>query len=151
MSLDIPIIIEPSDLEALPDHENLVVVDLGKPETYAEAHVPGAVRMEYRALVRGDRPAPGHLPESASFSRTLSAAGITPGHWVIGYDDEGGGRACRLVWNLHAAGHTRAGILNGGIYAWCADGLPVSTELETPQPRDYGPIDYTADPVATRD
>lgn len=151
MSLDIPVIIEPGALSALLDHDELAVVDLGRPETYAQAHVPGAALMAYSALVRGDRPAPGHLPEPGSFSRTLSQAGITPGHTVVAYDDEGGAKACRLVWNLHAAGHSRAGILNGGIYAWCADGLPVSTESDGPEPRDYGPIEYTVDPVATRD
>ena len=151
MSLDIPIIIEPSALPALLERDDLVVVDLGKPETYSQAHVPGAVRMEYSALVRGDRPAPGHLPEAASFSRTLSEAGITPGHTVVAYDDEGGGRACRLVWNLHAAGHARAGVLNGGIHAWCADGFAVSTDSEVREPREYGPIEYNTGAVATRD
>lgn len=151
MSLEIPIIIEPAALNSLLGSEELVVVDLGKPETYAQAHVPGAVRMEYSALLRGGRPAPGHLPEPEAFSRTLSDAGITPEHAVVAYDDEGGGKACRLVWNLHAAGHQRAGVLNGGIYAWTAENLPTSTEVETPQARDYGPIEYTVAPVATRD
>jgi thiosulfate/3-mercaptopyruvate sulfurtransferase len=152
MSLDIPLIIEPEALESLLGNEELVIVDLGRPETYAQAHVPGAVRMEYSALVRGDRPAPGHLPEPEAFSRTLSEAGITPAHTVVAYDDEGGGRACRLVWNLHAAGHDRAAVLNGGIHAWCAENRPVGTdEPHQPAPRDYGPIEYTVAPVATRD
>lgn len=151
MSLDIPIIIEPSALNALLDREELAIIDLGRPETYAQAHLPGAVPMEYGRLVRGDRPAPGHLPEPADFSRVLSEAGITPEHTVVAYDDEGGGRACRLVWNLHAAGHTRAGVLNGGIHAWCAENLPVSNEPPDVTPRDYGPIEYTVEPLATRD
>lgn len=151
MSLDIPIIIEPAALNALLDNDQLVVVDLGNPETYAQAHVPGAARMEYSALLRGDRPAPGHLPEPSAFSRTLSEAGIRPEHTVVAYDDEGGGKACRLIWNLHAAGHRRAGVLNGGIHAWYAEGLPVSAEIEVPEPRDYGAIEYTVEPVATRD
>lgn len=151
MSLDIPIVIEPEALNELLGSDELVVVDLSRPETYAQAHVPGAARIDYSELVRGGRPAPGHLPEAADFARTLSEAGVTPGHAVVAYDDEGGGKACRLVWNLHAAGHRRAAVLNGGIHAWCADGMPVSTEDDRPLPRDYGPIEYTVDPVATRD
>jgi thiosulfate/3-mercaptopyruvate sulfurtransferase len=151
MSLDIPIVIEPSALNTLLGSDGLVIIDLGKPETYAQAHVPGAVRMEYSALLRGDRPAPGHLPEPEAFTRTLSEAGITRDLAVVAYDDEGGGRACRLVWNLNAAGHARAGILNGGIYAWRAENLPVSTDIESPEWRDYGPIQYSRDVVATRD
>lgn len=151
MSLKIPVIIEPRALAPLLGNDELVVVDLGKPETFAQAHIPGAVRMEYSALVRGDRPAPGHLPEPAAFARTLSEAGITPGHAVVAYDDEGGGRACRLLWNLHMAGHTRAGVLNGGIYAWCAENLAVSTEPPQATPRNYGPIEYNVEPLATRD
>lgn len=151
MSLDIPIIVEPAALNELLGDDRLVVVDLGKPETYAQAHIPGAARMEYNALVRGDRPAPGHLPDPERFSMTLSEAGITPEHVVIACDDEGGARACRLMWNLHAAGHYRAGVVNGGIYAWTGDGLPVSTEVHVPAPADYGPVEYSVDPVATRD
>ena len=151
MSLDIPIIIEPEALEGLLGHEELVVVDLGKPETYAQAHVPGAVRMEYGTLLRGDRPAPGHLPDAQAFSRTLSEAGITPAHTVVAYDDEGGGRACRLVWNLHAAGHRRTAVLNGGIHAWAAENRPMSNDPSVAKRRDYGPIEYSAAPVAIRD
>lgn len=150
-SMDIPVIVEPGILESLLEQEDLVVVDLGKPETYAQAHVPGAVRMEYGALVRGGRPAPGHLPDPEAFSRTLSQAGITPRHAVVAYDDEGGARACRLVWNLHATGHERAAVLNGGIFAWAAEDLPVSSEAHSPEPADYGPIEYSTDVVATRD
>ncbi|MBS1269801.1 MAG: Thiosulfate sulfurtransferase [Gammaproteobacteria bacterium] len=151
MGLEIPVIIEASELKPLLDRGDVVIVDLGNPETYAQAHVPGALRMEYSKLVRGDRPAPGHLPEPESFSRTLSEAGITPEHALVAYDDEGGGKACRLIWNLHAAGHAQAGVLDGGIYAWTAENLSVSTESRSPEARDYGTIEYTLDPVATRD
>jgi len=151
MSLDIPIIVEPTRLNELLGSDELVIVDLGRPETYAQAHIPGAVRMEYSALLRGGRPAPGHLPGPDAFSDTLSEAGITPGHTVVAYDDEGGGKACRLIWNLHAAGHMRAAVLNGGIHAWYAEGLPVNADPAMPEPGEYGPIEYTVDPVATRD
>ena len=149
--MDIPVIIEPRALEPLLEQEDLVVVDLGSPETYAQAHIPGAVKMEYAALVRGGRPAPGHLPEPEAFSRSLSEAGITPDQAVVAYDDEGGGRACRLVWNLHASGHRRAGVLNGGIFAWAAADLPVTAETHSPRRVDYGPIAFSRDVVATRD
>jgi len=151
MSLDIPIIIEPAALNQLLGRDGLAIVDLSKLETYTEAHIPGAARIEYSALVRGGRPAPGHLPEPEAFSRALSAAGITPGHAVVAYDDEGGGKACRLVWNLHAAGHHRAGILNGGLFAWLAERLPVTSDDPPPPARDYGAIEYLADNLATRD
>jgi len=151
MSLDLPVLIEPADLEPLLGDPGLVIVDLGKPETHAQAHLPGAVPMDYSALLRGGRPAPGHLPEPEAFSQLLSRAGITPQHAVVSYDDEGGGKACRLLWNLHAAGHRRAAVLNGGIHAWCAEEREVTTELMTPAPAEYGDIEYTREPVATRD
>lgn len=151
MSPDLPIIIEPEALYALLGNEQLLLVDLGKPETHAEAHLPGAMAMEYSALLRGDRPAPGHLPEPVAFSQTLSAAGITPAHTVVAYDDEGGGKACRLVWNLHAAGHPRAAVLNGGIHAWQALKLPLEASSSPPTARHYGAIEYGTAPVATRD
>lgn len=151
MNIDLPILIEPHQLEPLLDHDDVIIVDLGKPETYAQAHIPGAIRMEYSALVRGEKPAPGLLPDPERFSLTLSQSGITKQHHVVAYDDEGCGRACRLIWNLHMIDHSAASVLNGGIYSWAAEDRSMTAQMHNPKPSNYGEITYSSDPEAQLD
>jgi len=40
----LPLVVEPTELVRNLDAENLLIVDLCRPETYAQTHVPGAVR-----------------------------------------------------------------------------------------------------------
>jgi thiosulfate/3-mercaptopyruvate sulfurtransferase len=42
---------------------------------------------------------------------------------VVAYDEEGGGKASRLLWTLDVIGHRRFSLLDGGWRAWSADGL----------------------------
>jgi thiosulfate/3-mercaptopyruvate sulfurtransferase len=104
------------------------VVDMRKPEAFAEGHVPGAVALDYAALVREDKPVGGLLPDDVTLSGVFSRLGIAPGQPVIAYDDDGNGRAGRLVWTLHAVGHDAAAIMDGGFAAWCDAGLAVERE-----------------------
>ena len=59
--MDLPLIVEPEQLAASLDAENLLIVDLCNPLTPAQ--VPGAVRLEYAGLIARRiarrRPAPG--------------------------------------------------------------------------------------------
>ena len=50
------------------------------------------------------------------------------------YDDEGGAWAGRLIWNLHCLGFENTSLLNGGIHAWLAAGLPTTSEVEQFEP-----------------
>jgi thiosulfate/3-mercaptopyruvate sulfurtransferase len=130
-----------------------IFVDLRKPEEFAAGHVPGAVRMDYSSLVRGEPPVGGLLPDDAALSALFSSIGLTSGQPVIAYDDDGNGRAGRLVWTLAAIGHGPAAILDGGFAAWRDAGLDVSTVDEAA----VGASDYRAmaeqgtDAVAERD
>ncbi len=132
-----PLIIEPTDLEPTLGDADLLVVDLCKATTYTQAHVPGAVHLEYSNLVRGTKPVPGLLPDAAQLSKVLSAIGLRANTQVVAYDDEGGGKACRLIWTLNVLGHTAASLLNGGIYSWANEGHALSNEHVTPTTTQY--------------
>src|SRR3990170_6084845 len=112
------LVVEPAELEKHLGAENLLIVDLCRPETYAQAHVPGAVHLDYAQIVAARAPTMGLLPDAAPLSDVLSSIGMTPDRHVVAYDDEGGGRASRLLWTLEAMGHTRYSLLNGGLHAW---------------------------------
>ncbi len=132
-----PLLLEPTLLARHLDEPGLLIVDLGKEGIYRQAHVPGAIHVDYRRLQQGTLPAPGLLPAPADITALLSDIGLTPERQIVAYDDEGGGRAARFLWLLEIAGHPHASFLNGGIHAWLAEDLPVETHPSLPTPSDY--------------
>ena len=90
-------LIEPNDLEALQNHENIVIVDLCKAKQYAQAHIPGAHFVNYIDIINIDKPVMGLLPDNENFSALLSSLGITKKSLIVAYDDEGGGCAGRFT------------------------------------------------------
>ncbi len=134
----LPLIVEPEQLETHLDDPQLLIIDVPKnPGSYVQGHVPGAVFLEGRRLMRGQPPIPSEAPDTDVLSAMFSELGLTRDTHVVAYDDEGGGFAARLLWTLDLIGHTRYSYLNGGIHAWRAAGLGQSAELTTPTPSDY--------------
>jgi len=125
---DLALIIEPEELEKHLQDDNLLIVDMCKHNQYIQAHIPGAVFLDYNYIVAMDKPTVGLLPDDEHMSRIFSSLGLAPDKHVIAYDDEGGGKACRLIWTLHALGHTKTSLLNGGFFSWSNEGHPVSNE-----------------------
>ena len=117
------------------DSDALVLVDLSRPEVYARLHAPGAIPLAYAELVLGVAPAPGLPPPVERLNDLARRLGIHAHSVVVAYDDEGGGRACRLVWTLHAMGFRAAGVVNGGLHAWSNEGHRVTVE---PRPEPGG-------------
>jgi thiosulfate/3-mercaptopyruvate sulfurtransferase len=118
----LPLILEPEQLEAHLDESNLLVIDLSKAETYRQLHVPGAVHLDYTRIVQVRKPIMGLLPDDAHLGDVLGGIGLTPESRVVAYDDEGGGKAARLLWTLDVLGHQRFSLLNGGLHAWANEG-----------------------------
>ncbi|WP_106478663.1 sulfurtransferase [Phytohalomonas tamaricis] len=134
----LPLIIEPSELSQQLSDASLLIIDVpAKAESYTEGHVPGAIYLDYRRLLAGTAPVANDVPEEQALSQLFSELGLTRDTHVIAYDDEGGGWAGRLLWTLELIGHTRYSYLNGGIHAWRAEQLPLSTEPHTPTPSSY--------------
>lgn len=104
---------------------------------YAQSHLPGSVHADLnRDLADLTRCRPGHglgrhpLPESAVFAATLGRWGILPASQVVVYDaGDGSMAAARLWWMLRLMGHRRVAVLDGGLAAWRAAGLPETAEV----------------------
>jgi thiosulfate/3-mercaptopyruvate sulfurtransferase len=79
----------------------------------------------------------GLLPDAARLSEVLSRLGLTSARRVIAYDEEGNGRAGRLLWTLAALGHERVSLLNGGIHAWDAAAGPLEARFRPPSRSSY--------------
>lgn len=107
---------------------------------HAECHLPGAIWVDLDrhlaahglAATAGRHP----LPEPAAFAASMSSLGIGDDTVVVAYDDTGGLSAGRLVVMLRMLGRAAA-LLDGGLSAWIAAGLP--TESGTVEP-GAGPV-----------
>lgn len=130
-------LVSPQELNERLDEPGLLIVDLCDAPVYAAGHIPGAVHLDYEALLRADGPVLGLIPHADSLARTLGSVGISDDVEVIAYDDEGNGRAARLLWMLAALGHPAHALLDGGLVAWRAAGLPLTTAMASPKTVDY--------------
>jgi thiosulfate/3-mercaptopyruvate sulfurtransferase len=125
----LPLIVDGERLQSTLGDERVLVVDLCKADTYAQAHIPGAAHLDYAQVVAARPPTMGLLPDDAALSALFSSLGLTPDTHVVAYDDEGGGRAARLLWTLEVIGHTRYSLLNGGLHAWSAERRPLTRDV----------------------
>ncbi len=135
--MTLPLLLEPSELQARLGDAGLLIVDLGKESVYQQAHVPGAIHLNVKQLASGQQPAPGKLAAVEQLSAVLSVLGLTPDTHVVAYDDEGGAAAGRFIWTLDVIGHRHYSFLNGGIHAWLAAGLPAESRPNTATPSSY--------------
>ena len=131
-------LISVAELAAALDDPDLRIADVrwslavpgGGRDAYATAHLPGAVFVDLESVLTAPvGPGRHPLPDPAAFAAALGALGIGRRHRVVAYDDAGGTVAARLWWMLDALGHIRAAVLDGGIGAWRAAGLPVTPEM----------------------
>lgn len=140
-------LISAPELAAHLDDPNWVVVDCrhdlmnlaaGR-DGYAIGHIRNARFADMETELSGaKRGADGQfrgrhpLPERAALIETLRAWGIGDGTQVVAYDAHGGMFAARLWWLLRWLGHPAVAVLDGGLAAWQAAGLPMSTERPAP-------------------
>ena len=132
-----PLLLEPEDLLPLLDDDNVLVIDQSKIDTYLNAHIPGAIHLDFKDLQFGQQPTPGALPSLDQLSIVFSNLGLTLDKHVVVSDDEGGGWAGRLIWILDTIGHSRYSYLNGGIHAWLQAGLPTEQGQQAAISSDY--------------
>lgn len=134
---DLALLIEPDALAAELGNDELLIIDVCSAANYRTHHIPGAVHIPPSELQSGEKPAVGKLPAKVRLEALFSAAGLNRHKHVVVYDDEGGGWAGRLIWTLDVLGHHSYSYLNGGLHAWLAAGLPVTTELPTSAPSEF--------------
>ncbi len=147
---DLPLVMEPEELEPLLGASGLLVVDLCDGERYARGHVPGAIHLEFPRLIRQEPPAMGLLPTAQQLTALFSEIGLTPETHVVAYDNTGSGRAARLLWTLDAVGHQAYSLLNGGLRAWAEEGHPLEQTPNQPQAGNF-PVQLTDLPDSQAD
>jgi len=148
-------LIEVGDLARLIEQGDVLVCDcrfdLGDPEAghraYREGHIPGAiyVDLERDLSAAGNGQNGRHpLPDRLVFAARMAASGVPQDRLVVGYDTSGGFYASRLWWMLRWVGHSQATVLDGGLDAWIAGGLPLKQGDEQAPP---GNLTASAEPA----
>lgn len=121
--------------EWIEQHRNdseLVIVDARPEEEYAKGHIPGAIHLNtYDYLV--DSSQQGEKVFHEWLVQTFGAAGLGPTNTVIVYENKLGMRAARAFWMLWYAGQPKVGMLQGGLEAWRAKQLPMTTNAPPPR------------------
>ncbi|HEU0153327.1 MAG TPA: sulfurtransferase [Arenimonas sp.] len=119
------------------------LADAGAGErAWREAHLPGAVHADLdRDLSDHRQPAAlgrHPLPAAGDFCARLARWGISPDTEVVAYDaGDGAMAAARFWWLMRLLGHARVAVLDGGLAAWTAQGLPLESKLPSPAPARY--------------
>ncbi|MGZ8515168.1 MAG: sulfurtransferase [Candidatus Limnocylindrales bacterium] len=101
---------------------------------HAMGHIPGAVKVDWRAELTDDV-ADGDafvLVAPDRMAALAERAGISDGSTVVVYDDSQGVFAARAWWSLRAYGLESVRILDGGYPAWVAEGRPLSNAEVVP-------------------
>ncbi|WP_047864053.1 sulfurtransferase [Rubrobacter aplysinae] len=110
----------------------------GAPEEYAEAHVPGAVFVDWTTdITDPDDPVPTQLAPPERFAAAMQSRGIGDSTRVVIYDHTGGQFATRLWWALLYYGHDETYVLDGGWRKWTAEARPVTDEISRPVPANF--------------
>ena len=80
---NLPLIIEPEELQEHLENDNLILVDLCSVQHYSNHHIPGALHIEPGATQLGLPPAPGKLPTQDRLQEMVDYLGISPGKHVF--------------------------------------------------------------------
>src|SRR5690606_17886906 len=84
------LLIEAEDLVPYLGHEKLRIVDLSRASVYEQLHIPHALHLQPKLLVRQEEHTMGLLPDVEGLQALIAYLNISPEHHVVAYDDEGG-------------------------------------------------------------
>jgi thiosulfate/3-mercaptopyruvate sulfurtransferase len=97
-------------------------------EQYLRAHVPGAAFVDVTTELSDlTAPHPFALPSAEALAAAFGAVGVDDETHVVVYDTVGSAWATRVWWLLRWLGHDDVSVLDGGLAAWQAAGLPVAS------------------------
>ena len=109
-----------------------LLIDLRPAEVFARGHLAGAVHLDLWGVSLIDTSEAPLRAFMWMIGHLFSLRGVTPERPVVVYEDDSGMRAARAFWFLEYLGHPNVRVLDGGMRAWIAAGLPVTTETVTP-------------------
>ncbi len=121
--------------------KDLVILDVSEFIHYEKGHIPGAVKA-FGPWMTMNREFVGFMmPAEEDLVDMLRGYGVNNDSLVVVYDEgitsKDTARSARALWNLHALGHTKVAILDGGMAAWEQSEKPISTKAAAPLSGDF--------------
>ena len=104
---------------------------------YLAQHIPSAVFFDIDELSDHGTPLPHMLSTPEAFAESMAALGIGDGMQIVVYEQEGVFSAPRAWWMLRTFGAEQVFLLDGGLQAWIAAGLPTEAGPVTRSPSDF--------------
>ncbi|MBA4803163.1 MAG: 3-mercaptopyruvate sulfurtransferase [Brevundimonas sp.] len=105
---------------------------------FEAARLPGAVFLDLDASSDTASPLPHMLPPPEAFAARMGSLGVSDDALIVVYDSVGLWSAPRAWWMLRAMGALRVRVLDGGLPAWRAAGLPLdSGPAAAPRPATF--------------
>lgn len=124
-------------------------------DAHLAGHLPGAVFCDLDADLAGPPGEGGRhpLPSAETLTATLRRWGVSPTTPVVVHDTGSGPplAAARAWWVLRWAGHHDVRVLDGGLAAWTAAGLPLEAGEVVREPADDAVVHTGSMPVAGLD
>jgi thiosulfate/3-mercaptopyruvate sulfurtransferase len=126
---------------------------VGAKDEYDEAHIPGAVFIDWTSdITDPDDPVPAQIASAERFKGAMEERGIGDATDVVVVDHTGGHFATRLWWALNYYGHSAVAVLDGGMTKWTREHRPVTNEIlpvaeATFSPDANSPARFEADEV----
>ncbi len=115
-----------------------------KRDAFAEfqaERIPGARFFDVDGIKDTGNPLPHMIPSPETFAEHVGRLGITKDSHVVCYDTYGLFSAARPWWMFRLFGHDAVSVLDGGLPAWKAAGMPVATD----PPGGFDATTYQAD------
>lgn len=100
---------------------------------YSAGHIPGAVFVD----VFGELCCPSDIMDAEPFAALMGTLGIGDDTTVVVYGTTSSIWGARLWWALRYYGHDQAKLLDGGLAAWEAEGLPLETDAPVVEPATF--------------
>jgi thiosulfate/3-mercaptopyruvate sulfurtransferase len=129
------LLVTPRDLDAdMRAGTPMTLLDLRPAEQFAAGHLPGAVHLDLFGISLTDTDEAPLKSFLWIIEHLLASRGVSLDRPVVIYEETSGIRAARAFWFLELFGHPQVRVLDGGIRAWRAAGLSLTTDAVVPQP-----------------
>jgi thiosulfate/3-mercaptopyruvate sulfurtransferase len=119
------------------------------PALYAQAHIPGAVGIDWREDLQD--PVRRSFVGPEDFAELLGGLGVGDAHTIVLYGDRSNWFAASTYWYLKFYGHADVRLMNGPREKWIAEGRPTTADVPRHEPATFTARDGDASIRATRD
>ena len=134
------ILYSPLEVNRLHNNNAAVLIDVRDAGDYAQGHIPGAVNIPEMFTTLSMTTSEGLQELENRLGPLFRKAGISRDKTAIIYEDNLGSRfgsSCRGYFQLTLLGHSNAGVLDGGLDRWKAEGYPLDTKPAVSAPSGF--------------